>query len=88
MESAFLRMLGLAVGAVSALERILLVAPASDERPRQALASMRRERSARSFCVLEVIEPTGELSWVVSDGYDRATCNSAALAERVKVALE
>ena len=88
MESAFLRMLGLAEGAVSAVERVLRVAPASGGLRRQALASTRRERSAHSFCVLEVIEPTGELSWVVSDGYDRATCNSAAFAERVKVALE
>ncbi len=88
MGSALERILGVAEDAVSAVERMLLVAPTAGERGKRPLAAMNRERSARRFCVLEVIEPTGELSWVVSNGYDRATCNSAAFAERVRVALE
>jgi hypothetical protein len=45
------------------------------------------ERAARRFDVLEVIESTGGLSWIVSNGRDNATCNSAEFAERVRVAL-
>ena len=80
------RVLAFAEGAVSVVERMMVPAPARAE-SRPPLASTRRERNARRFCVLEVIEPTGELSWVVSDGYDRATCNSAAFAEVVRVSL-
>lgn len=83
MGSALERILCLAEGAVSAAERMLLIAPASVEPAGRHVASRKSERNR--FCVLEVIEPTGELSWLVSNGYDSATCNSAAFAERVKV---
>ena len=79
------RIFGFAEGAVGAVERVLLVASPSNgpsQRPRAFI-----QRSARRFDVLEVIEPTGELSWVISNSYDRATCNSLAFAERVKVSL-
>jgi hypothetical protein len=75
--------------AVSAVERMLIIAPPARRvsRGRHADPTAFTQRPVRSFQVLEVIEETGELSWVVSNGYDRAVCNSAALAERVKVAL-
>ena len=76
------RVLGFAEDAVGFVERALLVAPPSSER----LGALTR-KTERRFDILEVIEPTGELSWVVSNGHDRATCNSAAFAERVRVSL-
>jgi hypothetical protein len=85
MGSRLERILGFAEGAVGAVERLLLVAAPSVESSDQPGAF--GPRAARRFDVLEVIEPTGELSWVVSNGEDRATCNSAAFAERVKVSL-
>lgn len=80
------RILCLAEGAVSAAERMLLIAPASVEPSGPPVAATKRERNR--FCVLAVVESTGELSWLVSNGYDSATCNSPAFAERVKVSLE
>ena len=88
MSSALERILGLAEGAISTFERIVLVPTTNDARPRQPREAKRRARNARSFRVLEVIEQTGEVSWLVSNGYDHAACNSAEFAERVKVALE
>ncbi len=81
-------MLGLADDAVSSLERILFVGPRRDERNRQPAGSSRRATGSRRFRVVEAIEPDGKSSWVVTNGYDRAVCNSAQFAEQVKVALE
>ncbi len=51
------------------------------------LPAARRQQAAGRFDILEVIEPTGVVSWVVSNGHDSATCNSAEFAERVRVSL-
>jgi len=89
MGSAFLRLLEIADDAVGAVERILFVAPRRAEPTLQAVAaSQRRASGPPRFRVVEVIEPTGESSWVVTNGYQRAVCNSAQFAEQVKVALE
>lgn len=37
--------------------------------------------------VQEVIEESGETTWIVMDGDDRAVCNSAAMAEKIRVLL-
>jgi hypothetical protein len=80
------RVLGFAEGAVGIVERVLRVTSPSSE-PFQ-LPGPSRQRAARRFDVLEVIESTGGgLSWIVSNGRDSATCNSAEFAERVRVAL-
>ena len=79
------RVLGFAEGAVGLVERALLVGPPLGETSQLSEASS--ERAARRFDVLEVIESTGGLSWIVSNGRDSATCNSAEFAERVRVAL-
>jgi hypothetical protein len=71
MGCALERNLGVAEGAVDAF----------------GLPQQRRPSTRSDAGVLEVIEPTGELSRVVSNGCDRATCNSAAFAKRVKVSL-
>lgn len=83
MGGALERILGLAEDAVGAFERVLLNEATHGELPQRPLASTKRER----FCVLTVIEPAGGLSWVVSNGRDSATCNSAEFAERVRVSL-
>jgi hypothetical protein len=85
MGSALERVLGFAESAVGIVERVLWVTSPSGE-PSQ-LPGASRQRAARCFDVLEVIEPTGGLSWIVSNGRDSATCNSAEFAERVRVAL-
>lgn len=85
MGSALERILGFAEGAVGLVERALLVGSPRGELLERSTASTRR--TVRAFDVLEVIEPDGEVSWVVSNGCDRATCNSAAFAERVRMSL-
>ncbi len=69
MGSALGRILGFAEGTVDAVERVLL---SGGELSRRPLTATHRERGARRFHILEVVEPTGELSW---------------FAERVKVSL-
>jgi hypothetical protein len=86
-------MLDVAEGAVDMVERVLRVASphaecdSSSSTRRAPSSAASAARFARGFDVLAVIEPTGERSWVVSNGDDRATCNSAAFAERVRVSL-
>lgn len=41
----------------------------------------------RSFRVVEFIDESGADTWVVTNGYDRAECSSAAFAARVRDAL-
>ena len=85
MASAVERILGFAEGAVGVVERVLGVTSPSGETFQ--LLEARRQRAAGRFDVLEVIEPTGGLSWIVSNGHDSAICNSAEFAERVRVSL-
>jgi hypothetical protein len=85
MSGVLVRIVGFAESAVDAFERALLRnASSAVATPPPAASPQRR---GRRFRVLEVIEDSGVVSWVVSNGYDRATCNSAAFAERVKVSL-
>ena len=82
MGSALESVIGLTEGIVGVVERVLLVAPTCRAPTRWPHIDARgASMSWRSS------EPSGELSWVVSNGDDRATCNSAAFAERVKVCL-
>jgi hypothetical protein len=85
MASAVERILGFAEGAVGVVERVLGVTSPSGETFQ--LREACRQRAAGGFDVLEVVEPTGGVSWVVSNGHDSATCNSAEFAERVRVSL-
>jgi hypothetical protein len=85
MGSALERILGLAEGAFGVVERAFWVTAPSGE-PSQ-LPESSRHRTTQRFDVLEVLELTGGLSWIVTNGRNSATCDSAEFAERVRVAL-
>ena len=85
MTSAVERILGFAETAVGVVERVLGVTSPSGETFQ--LPEARRQQAAGRFDVFEVIEPTGGVSWIVSNGLDSAICNSAEFAERVRVSL-
>lgn len=55
--------------------------------PRVTETAIVQRRPGATFKVHEVIEESGETTWVVTDGRERAVCSSAELAEKVRVAL-
>ncbi len=65
-------------------------APSTEVRPAvQDQGGQRGRRGQRGhvYQIIEAIEDDGTQIWVVTNGTDRAVCNSSKLAERVRVAL-
>jgi hypothetical protein len=76
MGNALDRMLSVAERAVDIFDRV--------QGNRSDGGRMRVRTARRDFRVIAAHEESGEPCWVVTNGYDRAVCNSPTFAEKVK----